>query len=111
MYQKDILLAFWLVGLWTDDQLTNQGLRQSHVKLSSWTGGIWYFINLVKPSIECEDYRQAFDHKNNILLSCYVLYITCNGGDSVIILVFVDDQEMKSWMMVKILPMCYIALL
>ena len=37
----------------------------SEVKLSSWTGAVCYFIDLVKPSIECEDYRQAFDYENH----------------------------------------------
>ena len=66
---KDILLAFWLVGLlldgWMYDQLTNQGSWQSRVKLSTWTGVICYFIDLVQPCIECEGYRQAFDHENH----------------------------------------------
>ena len=50
---------------WMYDQLTNQGSLQSQVKLSSWTGGICCFIDLVENSIECEDYRQAFDHGNH----------------------------------------------
>ena len=37
----------------------------SEVKLSSWTGAVCYFIDPVQPSIECEDYRQAFYHENH----------------------------------------------
>ena len=42
----------------------------SEVKLSSWIGAVCYFIDLVQPSIECEDYRQAFDHENHT--TCYI---------------------------------------
>ena len=54
---------------WTYDQLTtcNQGSWRSRVKLSTWTGVVCYFIDLVQPCIECEleDDRQAFDHENH----------------------------------------------
>ena len=50
---------------WTYDQLTNQGSWRSRVKLSTWTGVVCYFIDLVQPCVECEDYRQPFDHENH----------------------------------------------
>ena len=47
------------------------------------------------------------------LLFSPIEYIMCNGSSGLtdnslsFTLVYVDDQEMKPWMMVKILPMCY----
>ena len=51
----------------------------SEAKLSSWTVAVCYFINLVQPSIECEDYRQAFDHENHS-----TLYIACNDSSCLV---------------------------
>ena len=32
------------------------------VSMNTWTDAVCYFMDLAQPAIECEDYRQAFDH-------------------------------------------------